>query len=70
MLETYVTDASAPRDSELFVAGRADYPNPYLRKVIESFCRMVPKQTRADSIAIPESWSPRRVSFSSRIQGF
>ena len=38
MLETHVTDPSAPRDGELCVAGRADYPNPYLRQGIESFC--------------------------------
>lgn len=37
LLGTYSKDASAPRDGELGIAGRADYPTGYLRQLIEPF---------------------------------
>ncbi len=37
LLGTYSSGADAPRDGELGVAGRADYPTPYLRQLIEPF---------------------------------
>ena len=37
VLGTYVCESSAPRDGELGVVGRADYPIPYLRQLIEPF---------------------------------
>ncbi len=37
LLGSYASGADAPRDGELGAVGRADYPTPYLRQLIEPF---------------------------------